>query len=112
MATFVETFGTYKAEMTSLGISYDEALFSAVTKALGPVIYNTDSSKVSCSDATEMARVKTNFLIGKLGLTDGPELDAAIQDVCNQLGSANRNKYRAMFYYLLVVKFGKQSLYA
>lgn len=112
MATFVETFDNYKTEMTNLGISFDEALFSAVTKAMGPVIYNADSSKVSCSNADELARVKNNFLIGKLGLADGPELDAALQEVCNQLGSSNRNKYRAMFYYLLVVKFGKQGMYA
>jgi hypothetical protein len=111
MATFAETFDNLKSEMDGLGITYDEALFSAVAKGLGPVIYNNDSSRVSCADAEEMARVKNNFLIGKLGLSDGPELDAALQAVCDQLGSANRNKYRAMFYYLLVVKFGKESLY-
>ena len=97
--------------MDSLGIAYDDALFTAVTKALGPVIYNDDSSRVSCSDAEELARVKNNFLIGKLGLADGPELDAALQDVCQQLGTSNRNKYRAMFYYLLVEKLGQQAKY-
>jgi Protein of unknown function (DUF2853) len=112
MATFAETFDRYKSEFDSLGISYDEALFQAVTKAVGPVIYNEDSSRVSCSDAEELARVKNNFLIKKLGLSDGPELDAAMNAVCEQMGSANRNKYRAMFYYLLVVKFGKESVYA
>lgn len=111
MATFVETFDRYKSEMDSLGIAYDDALFTAVTKALGPVIYNDDSSRVSCSDAEELARVKNNFLIGKLGLADGPELDAALQDVCQQLGTSNRNKYRAMFYYLLVEKLGQQAKY-
>lgn len=111
MATFVETFDSYKAEMSKLGISYDEALFSAVTKAMGPVIYNADSAKVSCSDSDEMTRIKNNFLIGKLGLSDGPELDAALKEACEQLGTSNRNKYRAMFYYLLVVKFGKQGNY-
>jgi len=111
MATFAETFDTYKTEMTNLGISFDEALFSAVTKGVGPVIYNADSSKVSSSDPEELNRMKTNFLINKLGLADGPELDAAIQGVVEQLGASNRNKYRAMFYYLLVVKFGKQSVY-
>jgi hypothetical protein len=112
MATFVETFEQYKSEFDGLGIAYDEALFQAVTKALGPVIYNNDSGRVSCTDSDEMARVKNNFLIGKLGLADGPELDAALQAVCDQLGSSNRNKFRAMFYYLLVVKFGKESNYA
>ncbi len=111
MATFVETYDRYKSEMDGLGIAYDEALFSAVTKGLGPVIYNDDSGRVSCSDPDELARVKNNFLIGKLGLADGPELDAALTEVCEQLGTSNRNKFRAMFYYLLVVKFDKSSMY-
>jgi hypothetical protein len=51
-------------------------------------------------------------LIKKLGLDDSPALDAAIKEVCEQLGSANRNKYRAIFYYLLVKKFGKEAVYA
>ncbi|MCC6280322.1 MAG: DUF2853 family protein [Saprospiraceae bacterium] len=112
MATFVETFDKYKSELDALGISYDETLLSAVTKGLGPAIYNDDSSRVSSSDPDELARVKTNFLIGKLGLSDGPELDQAIADVVEQLGASNRNKYRAIFYYLLVVKLGKASVYA
>ncbi|MCC7246279.1 MAG: DUF2853 family protein [Saprospiraceae bacterium] len=107
MATFADTFAGYKAEMDKLGIAYDEAAFEAVVKGLGPSIYNEDSSRVSCSDQTELDRVKNNYLIGKLGLSDGPELDAAIKEVCEQLGSSNRNKYRGMFYYLLAVKFGK-----
>jgi hypothetical protein len=111
MATFAETFENYKSEFAELGISYDESLFSAVTKALGPVIYNADTGRVSCSDQDELDRVKNNFLIKKLGLSDGPELDAALKAVCEQMGSSNRNKFRAMFYYLLVVKLGKESMY-
>jgi hypothetical protein len=87
----------------------DEALLRAVTKGLGPVIYNEDSSRVSCSDNEELARVKNNFLIKKLGMADSPALDKAIKEVCDELGSGNRNKYRGAFYYLLVVKLGKQS---
>ena len=56
-------------------------------------------------------RVKANFLIKKLGLADGPALDAAIKEVCEAMGSANRNKYRALFYAALVKKFGKESVY-
>ena len=56
MATFAETLDKYKAEMDSLGISYDEALLSAVAKGLGPAIYNDDSSRVSSSDPDELAQ--------------------------------------------------------
>ena len=48
----------------------------------------------------------------KLGLADGPALDAAIQDVLAKYGSSNRNKYRAVVYYMLCVHFGKQAAYA
>jgi hypothetical protein len=75
------------------------------------VVYNADSSKVASSDQTELDRIKKNFLIGKLGLADSTKLDEAIQEVVNTFGSSSRNKHRALFYYLLVKKFGKESVY-
>ena len=94
-----------------LNLKVDEALLRKVTKGCGPAIYKTDSSKVSCTDPEELGRVKNKFLIKKLGLADSPELDAAIKEVCQKMGSSNRNKYRAIFYYLLVEKFDKASIY-
>lgn len=111
MATFVETFENLKNEMSKLGISYDADLFMKVTKGLGPSIYNSDTSRVSCSDSTELATVKNNFLIKKLGLSDSPSLDEAIKTVCEKLGSSNKNKYRAIFYYLLVKDLKQESKY-
>jgi hypothetical protein len=84
---------------------------TAVAKGLGPSIYNQDSSLVASSDPEELERVRTNFLIGKLGLPDGPELDAAIAETVASLKGINR-KLRVVFYYLLVKKFGKDSIYA
>ena len=95
----------------SLKIKVDASLLTKVAKGLGPSIYNADASKVSGSDKIELETVKTNFLIKKLGLSDSPKLDEAIAEVMDQMGSSNRNKYRAMVYYLLVVKFKKQSVY-
>ncbi len=114
MSQFDDLLVKYKEELggTRDVSGVDETLLTAVTKALGPSIYNDDSSRVSCSDQTELDRVKNNFLIGKMGLTDGPELDAALKEVCEQMGSSNRNKYRAIFYYLLVKKFGLEAKYA
>jgi hypothetical protein len=111
MSKLTDLIATYQSDNESLGLGLDSALVEAVAKGLGPSIYNNDSSRVSCSDQTEMDRVKTNFLINKLGLTDGPELDAAIKEVCEAMGSANRNKYRTLFYASLVRKFGKESVY-
>ncbi|MEM1324179.1 MAG: DUF2853 family protein [Bacteroidota bacterium] len=112
MSKFDEAVSRYQDEMNKLGISFDADLLTAVTKGLGPAIYSDDSSKVSCTDPEELARVKNNFLIKKLGLEDSPALDAALKEVCEQLGSANRNKFRGMFYYLLVKKFSKEAVYA
>ncbi len=89
----------------------DDALISAVFKGLGPAVHNKDASLVSCSDQAELDTVKNNFLIKKLGLTDGPELDAAIKEVCETL-KETRQKSRVTFYYLLTKKFGKESVYA
>ena len=113
MSKFDEALELYNSEMKkTLKIKdYDPDLLRAVTKGLGPSIYRKDSSTVSCSDQSELDRVKKNFLIKKLGMADGPKLDEAINEVCKQMGSSNRNKYRALFYYLLVKKFGKESVY-
>jgi hypothetical protein len=112
MSKFVEAVEDYKAQVADLGLGISEELLTAVAKGLGPSIYNADASKVSASDPEELARVKNNFLIGKLGLADSPALDEAIDEVMEKMGKSNRNKYRAVVYALLVIKFGKESLYA
>ena len=89
----------------------DEALVAAVFKGLGPAVHNKDAKLVSCSDPAELNTVRKNFLIKKLGLSEGPELDAAIKDVCETM-KATRQKSRVTFYYLLTKKFGKESVYA
>lgn len=90
----------------------DKDLLKKISKGLGPNIYKVDASKVSASDKDELDRLKKNFLIKKLGLEDGPDLDKAIKKVIDTFGSSNRNKYRAVFYYLLVKHFKKESVYA
>jgi hypothetical protein len=111
MGKFDDTVAQYKSEMDKLGLKYDDKLFTAVTKACGPSIYLADASKVSSSDQAELDRVKKNFLIKKLGMKDDAKLDAGISAVVDQLGSSNKNKYRAMFYYLLVKHFKKESVF-
>jgi hypothetical protein len=111
MSKFDENVALYKAQNSELNLGLSDALIVGVAKALGPSIYNADSSKVSGSDSKERETVKNNYLIKKLGLKDSPELDKAIEDVMNQMGSSNRSKYRAVVYALLAKKFGKESLY-
>lgn len=112
MGKFDEKIELYSSEFKSLGVKdVDTALLTAVTKACGPSIYLPDASKVSTSDQVECDRVKKNFLVAKLGLSDGPALDEGMKAVENIFGSGNKSKYRAMFYYLLVKHFGKESMF-
>jgi len=111
MSKFDEKLALYQGEMKKLGLSYDGDLLTAVTKGLGPSIYKADAETVSGSDSKELATVKNNFLIKKLGLADGPKLDDAIATVIEKVGKSNRNKYRAIVYYLLVKELGQESKY-
>ena len=94
------------------GMDADMDLLTAVTIGCGPSIYNDDSSTVASSQESELETVKNNFLIKKLGLADGPDLDAGIQKAVDTYGASERNKYRAVFYYMLVKHFGKESVYS
>jgi hypothetical protein len=107
-----ELIQKYAADLKEkCGVTPDMDLLTKVTVGLGPSIYNADSSTVSASDPEELARLKTNFLVKKLGLKDGPELDKAIDAVIEQYGKSNRNKYRAVICYLLTKHFKKEAVY-
>jgi hypothetical protein len=93
------------------GVTADMDLLTKVTIGCGPSIYNADSSTVSGSDPSELATVKNNFLIKKLGLKDSADLDKGIEAVVELYGKSNRNKYRAVVYYLLTKHFKKESVY-
>lgn len=93
------------------GVTPDMDLLTKVTIGCGPSIYDADASTVAASQPTELETVKTSFLIKKLGLDDGPGLDAGIQIALEKYGMSERNKYRAVVYYLLTVHFGKEAVY-
>lgn len=93
------------------GVNADMDLLTKVTIGCGPSIYNADASTVSGSDQSELDTVKNNFLIKKLGLSASDDLDGAINSVMETYGKSNRNKYRAVVYYLLTKHFGKESIY-
>jgi hypothetical protein len=97
---------------TKCKVEPDLGLLTKVTIGCGPAVYNADSSLVAGADPEEVERVKKNFLIKKLGLADGPQLTDAVNAVLNTYGQAERNKHRAVVYYLLVKHFGKEAVYA
>ncbi|KQC29277.1 DUF2853 family protein [Flagellimonas eckloniae] len=93
------------------GETPDMDLLTKVAIGLGPAIYNLDASKVSGSDDKELETVKNNFLIKKLGLSDSSDLMSAINAVIDRYGKSNKNKHRAVIYYMLAKHFGKESIY-
>ena len=97
---------------TKIGVEPDMSLLEKVTIGCGPAIYNADAATVAGSQAAELETVKNNFLIKKLGLADSPELMDGINAVIEQYGKSERNKYRAVVYYLLTKHFGKEAVYA
>ncbi len=112
MSKFDECMDVYKAQVSEFSLGISDELLTSVAKGLGPSIYNADSSKVSASDPEEIARIKTNYLINKLGLSDDAAMDSAIDEIMDKLGSSNKSKYRAVVYAYLCKKFGKESIYA
>jgi hypothetical protein len=94
------------------GMTPDMDLLTKVTIGCGPAIYNADASTVAGTQPSELETVKDNFLIKKLGLKDGPELMDAINSVIETYGKSERNKYRAVVYYMLTKHFGKESVYS
>jgi Protein of unknown function (DUF2853) len=107
-----ELIAKYADDLTNkCKIAPDMALLTKVTIGCGPAIYNADSSTVAGSDVSELETVKNNFLVKKLGLADGPKLMEAINAVIDTYGRGERNKHRAVVYYMLVKHFGKESVY-
>jgi hypothetical protein len=93
------------------GMTPDMDLLTKVTIGCGPAIYNDDASTVAGSQPSELETIKENFLMKKLGLPDGPNLMEAINSVLETYGQSNRNKYRAVVYYMLTKHFGKEAVY-
>ena len=102
----------YAADIkTKIGETPNMDLLTKVTIGCGPAIYNADASTVAGSQASELDTVKNNFLIKKLGLADGPQLMEGINKVIEIYGKSERNKYRAVVYYMLTKHFGKEAVY-
>jgi hypothetical protein len=111
MNKFEEKVALYKKYMEDRSLNYNADLLAAVTKGLGPCIYKAHAETISFANAKELATVKNNFLIKKLGISNKQELDTCIGEVLEKIGKSERKKYRAVVYYLLVEKFKKESIY-
>jgi hypothetical protein len=108
-----ELIAVYASELRdTCGITPDMELLTKVTLGLGPSIYRDDAAMVAASDPDELQRIRANYLVKKLGLSAGPALEAGIEQAIETYGRGNRNKHRAVFYYLLTKHFGREAAYA
>ncbi len=94
-----------------IGGNPDVDLLREVTKACGPSIFRADAETIASSSESELETVKKNFLVKKLGLKDDEKLDVGLNAVLEKYGKSNRNKYRAVVYYLLTKHFKKESVF-
>ena len=99
MADYLEDVRKYDAKAS-------EEVVAKIVKHLGIALRNRDSALVSCSDPSELDRVRASWCAKKLGVDDEARAKAAIEKVCGQM-SADRTKSRVTFYYLVAKELGQ-----
>lgn len=102
----------YVDDVKKYAAACDEDAVAGIVKHCGIALRSKDSAMVGCSQKAELDRVRDSFLKKKLALTDGDDaLDGAVKEVCEKMGTGNKNKSRVTFYYLLAEKYGKLDLF-
>ncbi len=81
-----------------------EKAVETIVKYLGIALRSRDASLVSCSDDSELDRVRKGFCVKKLGLDADAAADA-VKKVCEEM-KGDRNKNRVTFYYLVAQASG------
>ena len=77
-----------------------------IVNYLGVTLMNNDAKLVSCSDKSELDRVRDGFAAKKLGMS-ASEAEAAIEKVCGDMKGEGARKSRVTFYYALAKNAGK-----
>ncbi len=100
-ADFIENVRKYRSNAS-------EDTVGKIVKHLGIALQNRDSSLVSCSDQSELDRVRESWCQKKLGSDKSEdELNAIINDVCAEMADEKGHKHRVTFYYLVADKLDK-----
>jgi len=94
----------YLEDVKRYDSSPNEKAVESIVKYLGIALRSRDASLVSCSDDSELDRVRKGFCVKKLGL-DPAAAEKAVAEVCEQM-KADRNKNRVTFYYLVAKATG------
>lgn len=96
----------YFADVQRYDAAADADVVAKIVKHLGIALRSKDASLVSCSDPSELDRVREKWCTKKLGETDAAAADAVIKKVCEAM-KATRQKSRVTFYYLVAKEMGK-----
>lgn len=99
----------YMENLNKYDSGANEAVVQKICNYLGIALTNKDSSLVSCSDETEIARVVNGYCAKKLG-QDAATAQAACEAVCATV-KEDRMKSRVTFYYLLAKDAGKLDVF-
>ncbi len=97
----------YFADVKRYDSDADEVIVKKIVRHLGIALRNRDSSLVSCSDPTELKRVKDSWCGKKLGVS-ADAADDAVARTCETM-SGDRAKSRVTFYYLCARELEKLS---
>lgn len=96
----------YLADVQRYDAGADADVVAKIVKHLGIALQSKDASLVSCSDKSELDRVREKWCMKKLGHTDGAKCDEVIASVCETM-KGDRNKQRVTFYYLVAHTTGQ-----
>ena len=96
----------YLADVKRYDAGADAAIVQKIVKHLGIALQSKDASLVSCSDKSELDRVREKWCTKKLGETDAAAADAVVRKVCEKMKD-DRQKQRVNFYYLVAQEMGK-----
>ena len=97
---------TYMDKVKKYDSGAKEAHVQKIVNHLGVTLMNNDAKLVSCSDQSELDRVRDGFAAKKLGMS-ADKAEAAIKDMCEHMKGDGAQKSRVVFYYMLAKKAGK-----
>ncbi len=98
----------YKDDVLKYHGSVDLNLLENIVIELGPTIYNPDDEFVLCTKKSDLDDVRENFLKKRLDIKDSDKmLDLSIKKACEKI--YDKNRYRAVLYYILVKMYDKES---
>ncbi len=100
----------YTEDLTNkCGVEVNAELLEKIVTKLGPSIFNANSSLVAASKPEELDRVKKKWLVETLDFDYEDDLDGIINRAIETYGRSEKNKFRAVIYYLITTQQNKES---